>query len=177
MSNASVDALAPVLAVGIIAGIVSGGRVGDRLARRRGGRERVVVAASCQLAATAMFGAALLSGSVLTAAVFLFLGSAVLGGAGPCLDAVRIDIVPAGMRGRAEAARGLLLLGSGALGPLTFGLVATAFGGGSDGLALRDAFLVMLGPLTAGALVLLTAVRHFEGDARVANRPSLCPDP
>lgn len=177
MTNATVDALAPILAVGIVAGILAGGRVGDHLVRHRGGEERVVVAATCQLTAAALYCVALLSGTVVMAAVFLFLGSTVLGGAGPCLDAVRIDIVPAGIRGRAEAARGLLLLGSGALGPLTFGLVATAFGGRGTGLALRDAFLVMLAPLAAGAVVLLAAVRPYREDAADASGPSLCPGP
>ena len=168
LSNATVDALAPILAAGVVAGILVGGRVGDRLTRARGGEERVVLAATCQLVAAAMFGIALLCDSVVQASVFLFIGSTVLGGAGPCLDAVRIDIVPAGMRGRAEASRGLLLLGSGALGPVTFGLVATAFGGHSDGLALRDAFLVMLGPLGVGSLILFAAVRPYQADARAA---------
>lgn len=176
LSNATVDALAPILAVGVIGGILVGGRFGDRLTRRYGGEERVVVAASCQLGATILFGIALLGSSVITAAVFLSIGSAVLGGAGPCLDAVRIDIVPAGMRGRAEAARGLLLLGSGSLGPITFGLVATAFGGGSSGTGLRDAFLVMLVPLGVAALVLFGAVRPYKEDARVAAEPSLSPE-
>jgi MFS family permease len=175
MSNGEVDALAPIFALGVIAGILVGGRVGDRLTRSRGGEERVVVAGICQLVATALFAVALLGPSVYTAGTFLALGAAVLGGAGPCLDAVRIDIVPAGMRGRAEAARGLLLLASGALGPVTFGLVATGFGGKS-GLALRDAFLVMLGPLGTAALVLLAAVRPYQGDARAANGPSLFPE-
>ena len=177
MSNATVDALAPILAAGAIIGILAGGRLGDALTRRRGGKQRVAVAASCQLVATGVFGLALLSGSFLTAAVFLFLGATVLGGAGPCLDAVRIDIIPSGMRGRAEAARGLLLLGSGALGPVTFGLVATAFGGRSAGFALRDAFLVMLGPLAVGSLVLFAAVGPYAADARAAIRPSLFPEP
>lgn len=175
MSNATVDALAPVLAAGIIVGILTGGRVGDHLVASRGGEDRIVVAVVCQLAATGLFAAALLSGSVYPAGVFLFLGSTVLGGAGPCLDAVRIDIMPSGVRGRAEAARGLLMLASSALGPLTFGLVATAFGGRGGGLALRDAFLVMLGPLAGGALLLLAAIRPYGADARAATSPSLSP--
>lgn len=176
LSNATVDALAPILAAGVVVGILAGGRLGDRLTRRRGGKSRVVVAASCQLVATAMFGIALLCDSVVQASVFLFIGSTVLGGAGPCLDAVRIDIIPSGMRGRAEATRGLLLLGSGALGPLTFGLVATAFGGHNGGLALRDAFLVMLGPLGAGSMILFAAARPYQADARAASGPSLLPE-
>jgi MFS family permease len=177
MSNATVDVLAPIFAVGVIAGILAGGRLGDRLTRSRGGRERVVVAALCQLTATVFFGAALLSSTVTMASAFLFLGATVLGGAGPCLDAVRIDIVPAGIRGRAEAARGLLLLGSGALGPLTFGLVATAFGAPGPGAGLRDAFMVMLGPLAVASLVLLSASRPYERDAAAATGPSLLTGP
>lgn len=176
MSNASVDALAPLLAAGVIAGILVGGRVGDRLTKRSGGGRRVVMAAGCQLVATVFFAAALLSSSVLVAASVLFVGSSILGGAGPCLDAVRVDIIPPGMRGRAEAARGLLMLGSAALGPVTFGLVATAFGGHGDGMALRNAFLIMLGPLAVGALVLFGALRSYAGDALAASGP-LCPDP
>lgn len=175
LSNATVDALAPVLAAGVVLGILAGGRTGDYLTRKRGGEERIVLAAVCQLIAAGFFAVALLNGRLVVSAVFLFLGSTVLGGAGPCLDAVRIDIVPAGMRGRAEAARGLLLLGSGALGPLTFGLVATAFGGRGAGLALRDAFLVMLVPLAVGALVLLAAARPYGTDARAASGESLFP--
>jgi len=170
LSNALVDALAPAFAVGVIAGIIAGGRLGDRLTRRAGGSRRLLVASACQLTATALFVAALLSGSVVGAAVLLFFGASILGGAGPCLDAVRLDIVGANIRGRAEAARGLLTLASSALGPVTFGLMATALATGrrSQGLALRDAFLVMLVPLAVGALILLAARRPYAADAAAA---------
>jgi len=178
LSNAFVDALAPVMAVGVIAGILVGGRVGDRLTRERGGSRRLVVASACQLTATFIFAVALLSGSVVVAGFLLFCGASLLGGAGPCLDAVRVDIVGASIRGRAEAAKGLLTLVSSALGPVTFGLVATAFGGQvratkaardlASGMALRDAFLLMLVPLGIGALILLAAVRPYAADAAAA---------
>ncbi len=178
LSNAFVDGLAPLMAVGVIAGILVGGRIGDRLTRARGGSRRLVVASACQLTATFFFAGSLLSGSVVVTGVLLFFGASILGGAGPCLDAVRVDIVGASIRGRAEAAKGLLTLVSSTLGPVTFGLVATAFGGkvhGSHsarnlagGLALRDAFLVMLIPLGVGALILLAAVRPYAADAAAA---------
>jgi MFS family permease len=170
MSNALVDALAPAFAVGVIAGIIAGGRLGDRLTRGAGGGRRLLVASTCQLVATAIFAAALLSGSVVAAGVLLFFGASILGGAGPCLDAVRLDIVGANIRGRAEAARGLLTLASSALGPVTFGLVATALTHGrrSEGWALRDSFLVMLLPLAAGAIILLAARRLYGADAAAA---------
>ena len=178
MSNARVDALAPALAIGVIGGILAGGRVGDRLTRRGGGSRRLVVASVSQLAATGFFAAALFSGSVVTAGFLLFVGASLLGAAGPCLDAVRVDIVKPDIRGRAEAARGLLTLASGALGPITFGLLATALGGRGHGMALRDAFLLMLLPLAAGALILLVAVRPYPADAAAAGtEPGLPTEP
>jgi MFS family permease len=170
LSNAEVDALAPVFAIGVIAGILAGGVVGDRLTRSHGGSRRIVVAVACQLTATVTFALALLDGSVVVSGFLLFLGATILGGAGPCLDAVRVDIVVPAIRGRAEAARGLLTLASSALGPVTFGLVATAFGGDhrGHGLDLRDAFLVMLVPLGAGALILLGAIKPYPRDAAAA---------
>ena len=134
------------------------------------------MAAACQLASAGVFAVALLSGSVVMAGLLLFAGSAVLGAAGPCLDAVRLDVLPAEMRGRAEAGRGLLTLGSGALGPLAFGLIAGLLASQGQGLALRDAFLCMLVPLAAGAVVLLAAVRPYAADAAAAQAASDEPD-
>jgi MFS family permease len=165
LSTALVDALAPAVAVGVIGGILVGGRLGDRLTWRTGGARRLVVASVCQLVATGVFACSLLSNSIVPAAIFLFVGATILGGAGPCLDAVRVDIVAPSIRGRAEAARGLLTLASSALGPATFGLVATAWGGRDQGLALRNSFLLMLIPLGAGALILLAAVKPYRADA------------
>jgi MFS family permease len=178
LSNAAVDALAPLVAVGVIGGILAGGRLGDRLTRRADGSKRLAVASACQLAATAVFATALLTGSVVAAGVLLFIGASVLGGAGPCLDAVRLDIVRPNIRGRAEAAKGVLTLASSALGPITFGLVATALarGGRSHAMALRDTFVVMLVPLAAGALILLAARRPYAADAAAADG-TLAPSP
>jgi MFS family permease len=170
LSTAFVDALAPAIAVGVVAGILAGGRLGDRLTRRSGGATRLTVAAVCQLVATAIFAVGLLSSSVVPAGLLLFVGASVLGGAGPCLDAVRLDIVRPSIRGRAEAARGLLTLASSALGPVTFGLIATALTSGprNEGEALRDTFALMLIPLATGALILLAARRPYPADAAAA---------
>jgi predicted MFS family arabinose efflux permease len=170
LSNATVDLLAPIIAVGVVAGILAGGRLGDRLTSRADGGQRLAVAAGCQFVATAIFAAALLSESVVATGVLLLLGASVLGGAGPCRDAVRLDIVQPDIRGRAEAAKGLLTLGSSALGPIAFGFLATSLttGGRSHAMALRDTFLVMLLPLAAGAVVLLAARRPYAADAAAA---------
>ena len=174
LSNAAVDALAPAVAIGVMAGIVAGGRLGDRLTRRAGGSTRLAVASGCQLVATLVFAAALLTSSVVPAGLLLFFGASVLGGAGPCLDAVRLDIVEPAIRGRAEAAKGLLTLASSALGPITFGLLATALtaAGRPHALALRDAFLLMLIPLATGAVILLAARGPYAADAAAAAAPA-----
>jgi MFS family permease len=175
LTTATVDAFAPVVALGVIVGIVAGGRLGDRLTRSAGGSTRLVVASGCQLVATVLFAAVLLSRSLGVAAVLLFFGASVLGGSGPCLDAVRLDIVRPSVRGRAEAAKGLLTLASSALGPLTFGLLATALtrGGRSHATALRDTFMLMLIPLAAGALILLVARGPYPADAAAAARAAI----
>ncbi len=178
LSTATVDALAPLIAIGVIVGILAGGRLGDRLTRRAGGGTRLVVASGCQLAGAAIFAVALLTGSVVAAGGLLLLGASVLGAAGPCCDAVRLDIVPADIRGRAEAAKGLLTLASTALGPITFGLVATTLtrSGHTHAVALRDTFLLMLLPLAGGALLLLAGRRPYPADAAAAGTPgSLAP--
>jgi hypothetical protein len=76
------------------------------------------------------------------------------------------------IRGRAESAKGLLTLASSALGPLTFGLVATALTGPgrSHAMALRDTFVLMLVPMAAAALILLAARRRYPADAAAAAR-------
>jgi hypothetical protein len=170
-----VDALVPVLAVGIVAGNLLGGRVADRMAASRGGGARLHLASGCQLAAAAILAGALLQSSVVAGGLLLFAGAAVLGAAGPCLDAVRMDVLPSRIRGRSEAARGLLTLGAGALGPLVFGLLAGSSASRNEGLALRDAFLWMLLPLVSSSLVLLVAVRHYRSDSVAAGLPGEVP--
>jgi MFS family permease len=168
LSTALVDALAPLVAIGVVTGILVGGRFGDRLSRTSGGGRRLQVASVCQLAAAAMFVGCLVAGSLVVAGLFTFVGATFLGAAGPCLDAVRLDVVSPGIRGRAEAGRGLLTLASSTMGPVTFGLVATALGGRGHAASLRDAFLLTLVPLALSALILLTAVRPYPADAAAA---------
>jgi len=168
LAASEVDALAPLFAAGAVAGILVGGRLGDRLARRHGGAQRIVLAFWAQVGAVGLLLGSLLNASVPLAATALFLAVTILGLAGPCLDATRVDIVPSAMRGRAEAARGLLTLASSLLGPSVFGLVAAGFASAGPGLALRDAFLVMLVPLGLSSVILLWARSSYPPDAERA---------
>jgi MFS family permease len=189
---ATADALAPALAVAVICGILAGGRIGDRAAGgglwsnsgvtgdgagppgaqptrplgRRGGKargeRRLVLAGAATVAGAALLAPAFLVRSLGGAAVFLLAGAALLGVSGPCVDAVRLDVVERSLRGRAEAARGILTLASTAAGPVVFAAVAGASGG------LDRAFLVMLVPLAASGLLLLAARRTYAADVAAA---------
>jgi MFS family permease len=168
-STGIVDLLAPLVVVAVIAGILFGGRLADRARRCEGGTGRLRLAAGCQLVAAVAFVPALLTHSVCMAAAFLAFGAGLLGASAPCLDAVRVDVIPVGLRGRAEAARGLMTLASTALGPVTFGFLADALGGRNGrGNGVDHAFLVMLVPLAASGFLLLAARRSYARDAAAA---------
>jgi sugar phosphate permease len=82
------------------------------------------------------------------------------------LEAARLDIVPAGLWGRAEGVRTVLRLVGEAAAPLLFGIVADDFGGrAGTGIGLRNAFLIMLIPLALNGLILLTGRRRYLADA------------
>ena len=171
LAVATVDATAPVVGVAVIAGLLAGGRVGDRVARRWGGATRLVLSSATAVVASVLLIPALAARSLPLAVSSLVLGAAVLAAGGPCNDAVRLDVVRPSMRGRAEAARGLLTLSSSALAPVAFGVLAMALGGSDDAAGLRDAFLVMLVPLAASGIILLAGVRHYRADAAAAGTP------
>jgi predicted MFS family arabinose efflux permease len=173
LSTARVDAVAPLIGVGVIVGLLAGGRFGDRMARRAGGGRRLVLACVLDLVAAGLLVPAVAFRSVVVCGLLLVVASAVLAGSGPCLDAVRIDIVRPAIRGRAEAARGLLTFGAGAVAPIVFGLVAMSLGGRQGhGEGLRDAFLLMLIPLAASGLILVAGLRSYDADAEAAGTPA-----
>jgi len=163
---AEVDALAPAFVVAVVGGLLLGGRLADRVAARGRLSRRLVVACVADVAGAAVLLPAFLTGSPLVCAALLALGVAVLSVGGPCRDAVRVDVIPSALRGRAEAARGLLTLASGVAGPLVFAALAATLGGaGGRGAGLDHAFLVMLMPLAGGGLVLLAGRRSYGRDA------------
>jgi MFS family permease len=149
---------------GAIAGLVVGGRVGDVLTNRRRQSARLVFAAGAFVAATVLFGAALLVRPLVAAMPLYVGGSAALASASPLLDAVRLDVIAPRLRGRAESVRTVTQVVSEAIAPLGFGLVADALGGGGRGLQL--AFLASLPLLLANGLILLLARRPLEREFR-----------
>jgi predicted MFS family arabinose efflux permease len=158
-----------ILAVGIcaIAGVVLGGRLGDRLIDRGRLNGRILVAPVALLATTAFFAPAVLTSSVWIALPLLGGAAAGLAAANPPLDAARLDIMPPLLWGRAESIRQFLRGLFEAAAPALFGVLSSrVFGGGAAGL--QRTFLVMLVALLLGAGVAVLAVRTYKRDVATA---------
>jgi predicted MFS family arabinose efflux permease len=159
LDQSAVNGLLLVVGVGALAGVLAGGRLTDRALGRGILTARVTVPAAAFAVAAVLFLPGLLSQTVLVALPLYAAAAAALSASNPPLDAARLDVVPAGLWGRAESLRTVLRLAAEAVAPTAFGLVADGLGHGRTGVGLRDAFLVMLLPLLANA-VLVWRTRH-----------------
>jgi MFS family permease len=183
-SQAAAELVLGLLVVGAIIGTLVSGRVTDMLLRRGFLEVRVWVPAVCYLGAAALLIPGIL-GSHLTPAIWFDIGGAtLLAAANPPLDAARLDIMPAGLWGRAESTRTVLRSLAQALAPLVFGGLADLIAGiapeqapigthpgvVSPGTArgLEISFLLLLGTLVAGGLFLLRARYTYPRDVATA---------
>ncbi|MEU7872872.1 MFS transporter [Dactylosporangium sp. NPDC049140] len=165
--------LVVAVGAGALAGTVLGGRLADRLQHNGRPNARILVPAVAYTGTALLFAPGLASASVAFALPLLILGVAMLGAANPPLDAARLDIVTPWLWGRAESARTVLSLTAQALGPACFGLVADALAGRgvtSRAAGLRDTFLIMLVPLLANGLIMLSARHTYLTDKEAAHR-------
>jgi MFS family permease len=171
---------------GALIGTLISGRVTDALLARGNLEVRVWVPAVCYLAAAALLIPAFLLTQLSTAALLLDVaGAAFLSAANPPLDAARLDIMPAGLWGRAEATRTVIRSLAQALAPLLFGLLSQLIAGilpaqtpigthvhgkvssnEADGLEIT--FLLLLGALVAAGIFLLKARSTYPGDVATA---------
>jgi predicted MFS family arabinose efflux permease len=166
VTQAAATSLVGVMGIGALAGVVLGGRIADRLLAGEHLAARVVVAAVCYVVAAILFVPSLLTASVAVALAPALAGAAALSAPNAPLDAARLDIMPAGLWGRAESIRGVLRAVAVAAAPLLFGWTADRLGGGADGI--RWTFLIMLVPLASSGLVLLRARMTYPGDMATA---------
>ena len=156
-----------VIGVGAVAGVLTGGALGDLLLGRRHVNGRILVAAVAATATIALFVPAIFTRSATGALPYLLLAAFALSAQNPPLDAARLDIMPALLWGRAESVRTFLRAIAQALAPLIFGAVSDyVFGGGRSGL--QWTFVVMLFPLGASAVLLFRALRTYPGDVAAA---------
>lgn len=156
-----------VLGVGALIGVLTSGRIADRLTTRGHISARMVVGGSAFLVAAVFVLPTLLTHSLPLALGFAFLAGIGLGGVNAPLNAARLDIVHSRLWGTAEAVRTTLVSISTGLAPVVFGVVSTQLGGSPA--ALNHTFLIMLACLLiAAALILCVARRTYPRDVATA---------
>lgn len=181
--TAATGALA-LLGVGAVAGSLLGGRLADRRLARGHISARVAVAAAGYIVAALVFVPPLLSSSLAFALPLYIVATGALTTAEPPLDAVRLDVVPAALWGRAEGIRTTLRTVALGGAPILFGFLADHLGATPGGIAaarggaqsvsrasargIGYSFLIMLVPLALNGLLLLLARRSYPRDIATA---------
>jgi hypothetical protein len=159
--------------------------VTDAMLRRGILGTRVWVPALCYLGATVLLVPGILGSKLTPALWFDVAGTALISAANPPLDAARLDIMPAGLWGRAESTRTFLRSLAQALAPLLFGGVSQLVAGivpqqtpvgthpkgaisSSAATGLEVTFLIMLATLAAAGVFLVMARRTYPQDVATA---------
>ncbi len=171
-----------LVGAGSLLGLLTAGRLADRLIERGRIDARILVAGVSFIIAPALLAPALLTSNVVVALPLLLLGFAMMSAPNPPLDAAQLDVVPSQLWGRAQGVRSALRNTLEAFGPLLFGVIAGFFvtGGGrvqesteaaiipAQTRGLQVAFVLMLIPLAAAGVVLLVGRRHYPVDVASA---------
>ncbi|WAX56670.1 MFS transporter [Jatrophihabitans cynanchi] len=169
IGQGAASSLTLLLGIGALLGVLSGGRLADRLLARGRAAARVEVPGVSVLLAGLIFVPALLVTNAWLAAGLLMVAALFLGMSTPPLDAARLDIIHPGMWGRAEGVRTVLRNGADASAPVLFGVLAQTVFGGDSGL--QYTFLVMLLALFASAVITLSyGRREYPRDVIAAAR-------
>ena len=183
-SQAEAELVLGLLVIGAMIGTLVSGRVTDLMVLRGLLDARVWVPAASYLGAAALLIPGILSSHLTPAVWFDVGGAALLSAANPPLDAARLDIMPAGLWGRAESTRTVLRSLAQAVAPLVFGGLADLIAGiapkqapvgthpgvisPGEARGLQIAFLLLLGTLVAGGVFLLRARTTYPRDVATA---------
>ena len=178
------DLVLALLVLGALGGTLLSGWLGDTLLRRGMLSSRVWLPACCYLLAALFLIPGFVATRLTPAVWFDVAGAALLAAANPPLDAARLDIMPAGLWGRAESIRTVIRSVSQALAPLIFGELASLIAGfyppqapigthpaavsSSEAHGLEITFLVLLLALAAAGVVLLRGREHYPRDVATA---------
>jgi len=173
-----------LLVAGALAGTLISGWLSDAVVRHGYLNGRVWLPAICYLGAAVLLVPGLVAHHLTPAVWFDVGGAALLSAANPPLDAARLDIMPAGLWGRAESVRTTVRSVAQALAPVIFGGMADLIGfvlkeapvgtRPSQQLALNEAhgleitFLILLVTLVGGGLALLRARFTYPRDVATA---------
>ncbi len=175
-----------VIGAGAIVGTLLGGRLADRLVGRKIADGRVLLAGFTFVGAAIVFLPGLAVSSLLVAVPFFLIAVVFVSAPSAPLAAARLDVVPSGLWGRAEAVRTFarsLLQG---FAPLLFGYVSSLLGGphanlgaglsivphrvqAAAGRGLEYTFMIMLVPLLAAGALLLFSRRTYLVDVLTAD--------
>jgi MFS family permease len=183
-SQATAELVLLLLVVGAMIGTLVSGRLTDKMLRDGILEARIWVPAICYLAAAALLIPGVLGSHLTPALWFDVAGAALLSAANPPLDAARLDIMPAGLWGRAESTRTVLRSFAQALAPLVFGGLSQVIAGivpaqapigthpglvsPSAARGLEFSFLLLLGTLAAAGVFLLRARVTYPQDVATA---------
>ena len=183
-SQATAELVLALLVVGAVLGTLVGGRLPDMLVRRGYLAARVWFAGACYIGAAALLLAGFLGAHLTPALWFDVAGAALIFAANPPIQAARLDVVPAGLWGRAQSALTVVRSLAQAAAPLVFGGVSQLVAGilpaqapigthprapnSSTTTGLKITFLIMLAALAAGGLLLLRARETFPSDVATA---------
>ena len=173
-----------LLVLGALLGTLISGHLTDLMLRRGLLRARIVVPAGCYLGAAVLFIPGILGHQLTPALWFDIAGAALVSAANPPLQAARLDIMPAGLWGRAESARTLVRSLAQAIAPLAFGGIADLVAGFAPRQApigthpgpisseattgLEVSFLIMLAALAVAGYLLIRARRTYATDVVTA---------
>jgi MFS family permease len=183
-SQAAAELALALIVGGLVVGAIVGGRLTDLLLERGRLSARMWFPGACYLGAALLLAFGLLGSHLTPALWFVVAGAALISAANPPVQAGRLDVVPAGLWGRASSALTVVRSGAQALAPLLFGGLSQLIAGivppqapigthphvpsSSTATGLQVTFLIMLVALVAGGVSLFRASRTFASDVASA---------
>jgi MFS family permease len=186
INQAESELVLAVLVGGALVGTLVSGWLADELVKRGHLNARVWFPAISYLLAAVMLVPGMLGTSLTPALWFDTAGAALISAANPPLDAARLDIMPAGLWGRAESVRTFIRSLAQAAAPLVFGGLADLIAGfypkqapvgthpsSKDITAptthgLEITFLILLVALALGGVAMLRARHTYPRDVATA---------
>ncbi len=183
-SQATAELVLALLVVGAVIGTVVGGQLSDIMLRRGKLAARVWFPGACYIGAALLLIPGFVGRSLGTAQWFEVGGATLISAANAPIQAARLDVVPAGLWGRATSALTAVRSLAQALAPLVFGGVSVLVAGivpaqapigthphapsSSATTGLQVCFLIMLVALLAGGAFLIRARVTFASDVASA---------
>jgi MFS family permease len=183
-SQATAELVLALLVVGALIGTLVGGRLTDVLLHRGRLEARIWVPAICYIGAAVLLIPGFIGTHLTPALWFDVAGAALIAAANPPAQAARLDIMPAGLWGRAESTRTFVRSIAQALAPLVFGAFADLISGivpsqapigthphapsSHTSTGLEVSFLIMLTTLVAAGILTARARHTYATDVATA---------